>query len=219
MAQTVIAKTTSTAQYNPDWLGTYGTNAHEFNLNVDPDRVYIKNTPLSDVIKEIVSKTDKLEAPIETKTRIEVNGKNIYAKYFRDGHSTSDKLIMPDIQDVKVYENVVIVMFADNTKTKAVLDPEDCYSLEQGISICITKKLLGEDGSNIYNKLIKRAFNVIKQNEKDAKADEKKKAEEKAKKESIAAKYQKKKLKKREEAIEIQKEAYIRAMRELNGNN
>ena len=186
---------------------------------INTDHLYIDNKPVSEIIKELLSKTTEPEVPLETKTKIEVKGKSIYVKYFKDGYFTHNKCIMPDIKDVKNYNNTVIVMFADNTQTKAVLDSEDCYSLEQGISICITKKLLGEDGSNIYNKLIKRAFNVINQNAEAAVAAEKKRIKEIAKKEAAAEKRQKKKLKKREEEIEIQKEAYIRAMREINGNN
>lgn len=214
MAKTITA---NTLMYNSDWLSTYGTNST--GLHVDSNSFYIDNSSIYDVIQNVISQTNEPEVPIETKTKLEIKNKSIYAKYFKDGHSTGDKLIMPDIKDVKVYQNTVIVIFADNTKTKAVLDPEDNYSLEQGISICITKKLLGEDGSNIYNKLIKRALNVIKKNKNAAEADEKKKAEEKAKKKAAAERNKKKKLKKKEEAIEIQKEAYIRAMRELNGDN
>ena len=188
-------------------------------LTINKDNFYIDNKPVSEIIKELASKTTEPEVPLETKTRIEVKGQSIYVKYFKDGFFTHDKCIMPDIKDVKIYNNTVIVMFADNTQTKAVLDSEDYYSLEQGISICITKKLLGEDGSNIYNKLIKRAFNVINQNAKAVETAEKKRIKEIAKKEAAAEKRQKKKLKKREEEIEIQKEAYIRAMREINGNN
>lgn len=75
-------------------------------------------------------------------------------------------------------------------------------------------------GSAVYNKIIKRAMKVMNENKKRAEkkheADEtlkvklaklaKKKADKKAKREAVA----------REEAIAIQAEAYLRAMRELN---
>lgn len=137
--------------------------------------------------------------------------------------------VMPDIVDVQTIEadgevKVVTVYFADGTNEKAILSDEDTYSLEQGISICITKKLLSDKtagyGSAVYNKIIKRAMKVMNENKKRAekkhKADEtlkaklaklaKKKADKKAKREVAA----------REEAIAIQAEAYLRAMRELN---
>lgn len=137
--------------------------------------------------------------------------------------------VMPDIVDVQTIEKdgevkVVTVYFADGTNEKAVLSDEDTYSLEQGISICITKKLLSDKtagyGSAVYNKIIKRAMKVMDENKKRAEkkheADEtlkaklaklaKKKADKKAKREAAA----------REEAIAIQAEAYLRAMREFN---
>lgn len=74
---------------------------------------------------------------------------------------------MSDIVDVKVIEEkAIIVSFADGTNEKATLDKEDKFNLEQGISICITKKLLEEkcrNGSNLYNKIVKRAEKVYTQ--------------------------------------------------------
>lgn len=106
--------------------------------------------------------------------------------------------------------------FSDDTKTVAVLDNEDTFSLEQGISICITKKLLGQDGSAIYNKLIKRAFKVKKQNEEAAVKKEKEKIESEKRKAAALKRHQKKQAKKREERISEMAEAYVRAIERLN---
>lgn len=137
--------------------------------------------------------------------------------------------VMPDIVDVQTIEKdgkvkVVIVYFTDGTNEKAVLNDEDTYSLEQGISICITKKLLSDKtagyGSAIYNKIIKRAIKVMDENKK--RMEKKYEAEEtlKAKLAKLAKKRADKKAKReaatREEAIAIQTEAYLRAMCELN---
>ena len=156
----------------------------------------------------------------ETKTELSVKNGKIYAKHYDEGFFKSEKMLIPDIKDIKSYNNkTVIVIFADDTKTVAVLDSQDKFSLEQGISICLTKKILGENGSALYNKLIDRAFEVKKQNELNAEKTKQKKAEEKAKNEAERKKLQKENTKKREEAIEIQKEAYIRAMKELEAQN
>jgi hypothetical protein len=172
---------------------------------------------IQNMIKEEISKTP--DVPVETKTKLVVKNGKIYVEFFEDGYFKSEKYIMPDIKDIKVSHDIVFVTFTDNTKTKAVLDVEDVFNIEQAVSICITKKLLGDSGDSIYNKLIRRAFKVKDQNEKKAKEAELKAAEEKRIKEVAISKYQKRKNKKREEAIEIQKEAYLRAMREFNGNN
>lgn len=138
----------------------------------------------------------------------------LYATFYKDGFKTSEKELIPDIKDVTVYNNrAVVVEFADGTSEKAVLHPEDHFSVEQGISICITKKLVG--GSSIYNKLIDRAVKVMingdvertkKQIEEEARKERKKKNDEKKARRKAA---------KREEYIETQKEAYIRALREV----
>lgn len=191
-----------------------GNNADYWtSSNIGMTECSLTKNSITDMINDIVKKP---EVSPDTHTKLDVKNGNIYARYFKDGFFTNEKRIISDIKDVTQYDNVIIVTFADGTKTKAVLDDEDFYSLEQGISICITKKLLGEGGSAIYNKLINRAFKVIKQNEAaDKKAKEKKLADKK-RKEAAAAKKAQKKLKKREEQIEIQKEAYIRAMKALN---
>lgn len=105
------------------------------------------------------------------KTRLYSNSNDgklmVYTKktfYTKNGERYSNGeflyYIMPDIVDVRVMEEkgVVMVLFADGTNEKAVLNKEDKFNLEQGISICITKKLLDikcGNGSNVYNKIIK----------------------------------------------------------------
>lgn len=142
------------------------------------------------------------------------------------------KVIMPDIKDVKVVPNndtpkVVMVYFADGTVEKAVLDSSDTYSLEQGISICITKKVLGGgyagSGSSIYNKVIARAMKIMNDNQR---ADEEAKAAtaaEMAREKKIAEKNRQRKeaqiARKREEEIQIQTEAYYRAMKKIQEEN
>ena len=110
--------------------------------------------------------------------------------------------------------------FADGTSAKAVLSDDDKFSLEQGISICITKKMLSDHtnghGSSAYNKLIDYAMKVYKNKEKNIKAieesEKKTKEAERKRAEKLRKKRAKRKAKLREEQIEIQAEAYRRAM-------
>ena len=98
-------------------------------------------------IKETVEK--KPEVSPETRTKLDNRDGKIYVKHYKDGYYEAETFAMSDIKGVKEYDGAVVVTFADGTKTKAVLDDEDFYSLEQGISICITKKLLGKDGDSV----------------------------------------------------------------------
>ena len=159
------------------------------------------------------------------------NSKGLYIKIAdKDGFVDRNKYLMQDIVDVSIIANdeqnrVVVVTFGDGGKEKAVLLKNDHFDLEDGISICIAKKLVSnligsQYGSSVYNKMVERGAKVYKRKVKEA---EKKAAEEAAKKEKykkIVAKKQEKRKKRiaeeRENQIEIQKEAYLRAMHEYN---
>lgn len=179
---------------------------------------------LSNPFEDIVGVDD------ETKNIVVFKDGKVMSRSISDGRALNNYRVMPDIKDVQTIEDedynvkVVTVLFADNTSEKAVLHKEDVYSLEQGISICIAKKLLSMEtdghGSSVYNKIIRHAVKVMNENRKEeqeiahttetirrkiAKAAQKK-AKQKAKREAA----------KREEAIAIQAEAYLRAMREYN---
>lgn len=77
----------------------------------------------------------------KTKSTLSVSGNIIKATYYNDGFKQHSKTLIPNIVDVLVYNNkVVTVKFADNTEEKAVLHPEDNFSIEQGISEGVERK-------------------------------------------------------------------------------
>jgi hypothetical protein len=126
---------------------------------------------------------------------------NTYGRQFRTiKYGTSIKnscYIMPEISDVRHITNKnnvigVEIKFADNTKQKAICSPNDTFNLEQGISICLFKKILEDGfvasnflckghGTGIYNKLVNHAIKVMERRIKAEKEAEKKEAENKAK--------------------------------------
>lgn len=144
-----------------------------------------------------------------------------------DGCVKSSFRMMADIVDVSVIENggkkkVVVVHFGNGTTQKAVLCDNDEFSLEQGISVCVAKHLLDHvvgHGGSLYNKVIDRGLKVYKNRIKAEETKAREAAEEKARRERKLAKKREKSAKraaaKREDLIEIQKEAYLRAMREM----
>lgn len=139
--------------------------------------------------------------------------------------------VMPEIADVHTIENngevrVVVVSFADGTSEKAVLSTDDTYSLEYGISICVTKRLLSGKcdghGNSVYNKIVRHGLKVYENAQKKAvkEAEEAERIKTKMAKlaQKKAAKRAKREAAEREYLIGIQAEAYARAMRELNAS-
>ena len=117
----------------------------------------------------------------------------------------------------QVPDKVVEVTFLDGTKEKSVCREPDVFSLEQAIGICISKKVM--DGSSAYNNAVKHGIKVYENkireeqmDEEEQKRIERKRAKRKAYKERRSAK---RAQEEREKQIEIQKEAYIRAMLEV----
>lgn len=91
--------------------------------------------------------------PKETNTYLYVNEQAVYGSdvprksvrvaTYKDSNRRGDVELMSAIEDVQVLNNrVIMVKFADGTTEKAVLDESDTFSIEQGIAICMTKKLL-----------------------------------------------------------------------------
>ena len=128
----------------------------------------------------------------------------------------------PKITDVKIIvpNKVVEVTFSDGTKEKSVCREPDVFSLESAISICISKKIMG--GSSAYNNTVKRGIKVYEDKLKREELDkaeqeriEKRRAKRQAYKERRDAKRE---AIEKEKQIEIQKEAYIRAMEYMNNS-
>lgn len=133
----------------------------------------------------------------------------------------------PETMDNQYDENgkyqkpTVIVTFADGLVEKAAASEDDTFSLEQGISICYTKKLLSmltnSNGSSTYNRMLHNAMKLYKNKQKEIAEMKKSEQAEKERRERLAAKRAKRKAKyeakKREREIDIQAEAYARALR------
>lgn len=168
---------------------------------------------ISNRVETLKEKHKEPEAPMETKSILKHDGKRVEVTNFKDGKSINTKYIMPDIKNITVYNNnTVVVEFVDGTKEKAVLSEEDNFSLEQGVSICLAKKLVG--GSSIYNKLIdymlRKYAQIQKQKAEEAAELQAKKERTRKYKEKKAAK----KAAKREEYVRTMQEAFSRALAE-----
>lgn len=126
--------------------------------------------------------------------------------------------------DGKFQKPTVIVTFSDGTVEKAAASEDDTFSLEQGISICYTKKLMSMltngNGSTAYNRMLHNAMKLYKSKQEEAANKEKEEQLAKERAERLTAKRVKRKAKleakKREQEISIQAEAYARALRMVN---
>lgn len=118
-------------------------------------------------------------------------------KQIRFGRSKETSIyLMPEFSDVRIIRNKenspigVKISFADDTEQKAICMPDDTFSLEHGITICLFKKMLTcgcycyideKYVTGVYNKLVKHAIKV---------RENRLKAEEEAKKTKEEAKLQ-----------------------------
>ena len=174
---------------------------------------------------------DRIEVCEGAYNLVSLTGNNISACYINENGNTALHDLIPDIVNVEVLKDNnkdvgVKIEFNDGTFTKSVIAGDDKFDLEMGISICITKKMLdmhtNGNGSSVYNKLVDYAVKVMKQNQIAGEQYEKDRAEKKRIYENKCRKKKRRREKReaqlREREIEIQKEAYLRAMRELNNN-
>lgn len=170
----------------------------------------------------------------ETKCKMIINDREgaIFCESYENCKLKSTRRIMPDIDDVRIIEQkvddhtsiarAVIVTFKDGTSSKATFNDGDWYSLEYGISVCITKRLLGEHGSSLYNKIVRRAMRVKAENDEAARrhAEEEARIANKLKKLAAkrAAKKARREAQQRESKIDMIAEAVVRAMQKINFN-
>ena len=131
----------------------------------------------------------------------------------------SSRKISREIVDVNIIvpNKVVEVSFLDGDKQKAVCQEPDVFSLEQAISICITKHLLG--GSSAYNKAVRNGIKVYHERLVWEHRAEEENARIAKRHEKHKAYMQRRAERRREEQIEIQREAYVRALREVNATS
>lgn len=184
---------------------------------IDTTTASINNITIGAPDDILVNANKKSDVDPETKTVLTKNDHNgkLVAKFYEDGFYQSSKELIPDIEDVKIYNNcAIVVKFMDGTTEKAVVHQCDEFSIEQGISICITKKLVG--GSSIYNKLIDRAIRVFLKNDTKRTEEARVKEERRERKKKNEEKKARREAAMREKSIEIQKEAYVRAWTEID---
>lgn len=172
-------------------LNECGTDISTYITNMNTDGYTITASYNTyNPISTYISKLDN-----DSKPRMFYQAKTYGRQYktIRFGKSKDNSMyLMPEFSDVKIIRNKenspigVKISFADGTEQKAICMPDDTFSLEHGITICLFKKMLTcgcyideQYVTGVYNKLVKHA---IKVRENRLKAEEEaKKAKEEAK--------------------------------------
>lgn len=132
-----------------------------------------------------------------------------------------DADMIEDIQRVDVYNNrAVKVTFADGSYARSVVQPGDAFDLDTGITICLLKRELGrEDGHRRYNNLIRKAHRVLDEQQRDAERLRIEKESRHAAEQKLLARAEARRRLAREERIDEQREAHVRAVKQLRAEN
>lgn len=194
-----------------NWSDVYGIVADSVSTTSD----YAKSA-----IAEMVKKP---EVRVDQRSSLEVSGRQVMAYYYKDGFRTNSKDLIPAIKSIEVFnENTIKMTFVNGDVQTATVQNGDPYFFEDGLLRCITKEMIGTEGTAILSKLLSYATKVYK----DAEADKKKKAEAEAKQKAKAEKnykkaqayWKKKRAKERENRIQEMAEAIVRA-KEMRKND
>jgi hypothetical protein len=181
----------------------------------DPFDINVENSlTISNLKNYILGSTNK--------TEIGANENCIYLGYYK---------ILPNVIQIKIINNKemqpigVIVEFEDGTQQKAICSEDDVFNYEMGVLICLVKRMLtlfnhldNDRGTYYYNKLMDIVFKQHDETMRKKQTEEETKKIIARKRAKRAKKLLKKQEKKREQEIEIQKEAIVRAMKEINAS-
>ena len=119
------------------------------------------------------------------------------------------------IDRIDIYNDVVVkVSFKDGTFTKSVAESAEDFDIYTGIAFCLFKKFLGGNGHKNFNKMMRTAMKIFDKQEENKKKEEEEKKRQNEKRKKLVMKKKAKKMKEKEEAIDIQKQGYLRAMKE-----
>lgn len=128
--------------------------------------------------------------------------------------------------EILARNKVIRVSFSDSTQEKVICDDKDEFDLRRGLFVALSKKMYKEKYTlegiehkatelSYQKKYVKMIDKVIKEHDKKLIEVENKKYEETMQKRLAHERKVKRDKKKRERMINIQKEAYVRAMKEI----
>lgn len=172
-------------------LNEYETDISTYITNINTDGYTI--TASYNTYNPISTYISKLDNDLKPKMFYQAETYGRQYRTIRFGRSKETSIyLMPEFSDVRIIRDKegcsigVGIDFADGTKQKAICMPDDTFNLEQGITICLFKKMLTygchieeQYVTGVYNKLVKHAIKI--RNRRIKAEEEAKKAEEEAK--------------------------------------
>lgn len=128
--------------------------------------------------------------------------------------------------EILARNKVIRVSFSDATQEKVICDDKDKFDLQRGLFVALSKKMYKDKYTlegiehmatelSYQKKYVKMVNKVIKDHNKKLIEEENKKHEEELQKKLAYERKVKRDKKKRERMINIKKEAYVRAMKEI----
>lgn len=128
--------------------------------------------------------------------------------------------------EILARNKVIRVSFSDGTQEKVICDDKDKFDLQRGLFVALSKKMYKDKYTlegiehmatelSYQKKYVKMVNKAIKDHNKKLIEEENKKHEEELQKKLAYERKVKRDKKKRERMINIQKEAYVRAMKEI----
>lgn len=128
--------------------------------------------------------------------------------------------------EILARNKVIRIFFSDGTQEKVICDDKDEFDLRRGLFVALSKKIYKEKYTlegiehmatelSYQKKYVKMVDKAIKDHNRKLVEEENKKHEEALQKRLAYERKVKRDKKKRERTINIQKEAYVRAMKEI----
>ncbi len=128
--------------------------------------------------------------------------------------------------EILARNKVIRIFFSDGTQEKVTCDDKDKFDLQRGLFVALSKKMYKDKYTlegiehmatelSYQKKYVKMVNKAIKDHNKKLIEEENKKHEEILQKKLAYERKVKRDKKKRERMINIQKEAYVRAMKEI----
>ena len=97
--------TSATSEYADLFLDSAASTKVTISSNV------LTRSEVANIVNEVIDKKTPEVRP-DTVTKLDVKHGKIYVKHYKDGFFKNERYLIPDITDVKVHGNTVIVTFA-----------------------------------------------------------------------------------------------------------